>query len=216
MNKFQIKNQKDFEDCLMWISDLYKDVYGIRPRGYDFHKYTFKKLETYVNELLYISQEQEDHQNSIEEKAIEDVNIGEEVMTVVIPNLPDEDLGYGIWKTWSSTDDMSNLEVSTATIKNMFFDYKDGYYNINDGLLKVTNEHPLWGYRDNKWSWYTLEELLVGDKLLNYKGETIEVTKLEFVEGEVEVVNIDVEPLDVYFAGGILVHNKGTDSDPEG
>lgn len=150
------------------------------------------------------------------EKAIEDVNIGEEVMTVVIPNLPDEDLGYGIWKTWSSTDDMSNLEVSTATIKNMFFDYKDGYYNINDGLLKVTNEHPLWGYRNNKWSWYTLEELLVGDKLLNYKGETIQVTKLEFIEGEVEVVNIDVEPLDVYFAGGILVHNKGTDSDPEG
>ena len=111
---------------------------------------------------------------------------------------------------------MSNLEVSTATIKNMFFDYKDGYYNINDGLLKVTNEHPLWGYRNNKWSWYTLEELLVGDKLLNYKGETIQVTKLEFIEGEVEVVNIDVEPLDVYFAGGILVHNKGTDSDPEG
>ena len=73
MNKFQIKNQKDFEDCLMWISDLYKDVYGIRPRGYGFHKYTFKKLETYVNELLYISQEQEDHQKSIEEKAIEDV-----------------------------------------------------------------------------------------------------------------------------------------------
>ena len=73
MNKFQIKNQKDFEDCLMWVSDLYKEVYGIRPRGYNFHSYTFKELETYVNKLLYISQEQEDHQNSIEEKAIEDV-----------------------------------------------------------------------------------------------------------------------------------------------
>jgi hypothetical protein len=73
MNKFQIKNQKDFEDCLMWISDLYKDVYDIRPRGYDFHKYTFKKLETYVNELLYISQEQEHYQNSMEAKAIKDV-----------------------------------------------------------------------------------------------------------------------------------------------
>ena len=31
---------------------------------------------------------------------------------------------------------------------------------------------------------------------------------------DIEVVNIDVEPLDVYFAGGVLVHNKGTDSDP--
>ena len=35
------------------------------------------------------------------EKDIEDVNVGDEVLSVVIPNLPDEDLGYGIWKTFS-------------------------------------------------------------------------------------------------------------------
>ena len=31
---------------------------------------------------------------------------------------------------------------------------------------------------------------------------------------ECEVINIDVEPLDIYFAGGVLVHNKGASSDP--
>ena len=69
-------------------------------------------------------------------------------------------------------------------------------------------------YRTDRWKWYTLEELSIGDKLLNYKGELIEVTSLDYIEGEVEVVNIDVEPLDVYFACCVLVHNKGTDSDP--
>ena len=34
------------------------------------------------------------------------------------------------------------------------------------------------------------------------------------LSGEVEVINFDVEPLDIYFAGGVLVHNKGADSEP--
>ena len=34
------------------------------------------------------------------------------------------------------------------------------------------------------------------------------------MEGEVEVVNFYVEPLDIYFAGGVLVHNKGASSEP--
>ena len=29
-----------------------------------------------------------------------------------------------------------------------------------------------------------------------------------------EVINFDVEPLDIYFAGGMLVHNKGASSEP--
>ena len=52
-------------------------------------------------------------------------------------------------------------------------------------------------------------------ELLNNNGTTTTISTLEKVVGEVEVVNIDVEPLDVYFAGGVLVHNKGTNSDPD-
>ena len=43
-------------------------------------------------------------------KPIEEINVGDEVLSIDLPGLPDEDLGYGIWKTWDSTDDMSNLE----------------------------------------------------------------------------------------------------------
>ena len=45
-------------------------------------------------------------------------------------------------------------------------------------------------------------------------GNLIEIVSLEHMEGEVEVVNFDVEPLDIYFAGGVLVHNKGASSEP--
>ena len=73
MNKFQIKNQKDFEDCLMWVSDLYKDVYGIRPRGYNFEAWSFQELTDFVNDLLNQSEEEEEYERQVEEKAIEDV-----------------------------------------------------------------------------------------------------------------------------------------------
>ncbi len=148
------------------------------------------------------------------EKDIEDINVGDEVLSVVIPDLPDEDLGYNEWKTFTSTDDMTNLEVSSATVEHIFYDYMDGYYSINDGLVKVTSEHDFWTYTGEKWEWCTPKQLSVGNKVLDYQGNLIEITSLENVEGEVEVVNFDVEPLDIYFAGGVLVHNKGASSEP--
>ena len=56
MNTFKIENQKDFDDCLMWISDLYKDVYGQRPRGYDFQSWSFQELQDFVNDLIEMNE----------------------------------------------------------------------------------------------------------------------------------------------------------------
>ena len=44
----------------------------------------------------------------------------------------------------------------------------------------------------------------------------MEITQLKNVVSEegFEVVQIDVEPLDVYFGQTFLVHNKGSDDDP--
>ena len=148
------------------------------------------------------------------EKDIEDINVGDEVLSVIILNLPDEDQGYGVWKSFESTDDMTNLEVSSAKVEHIFYDYMDGYWSINSGLIKVTAEHDFWTYTGEKWEWCTPKQLSVGNKLLDYQGNLIEITSLENVEGEVEVVNFDVEPLDIYFAGGVLVHNKGASSEP--
>ena len=148
------------------------------------------------------------------EKDIEDVDVGDEVLSVIIPDLPDEDLGYNEWKTFSSVDNMTNLEVSTAKVEHIFYDYMDGYWNINDGLIKVTEEHDFWVLTEERWRWRKPTQLQIGEKLLDYEGNLIEITSLENIEGEVEVINFDVEPLDIYFAGGLLVHNKGVNSEP--
>ena len=49
---------------------------------------------------------------------------------------------------------------------------------------------------------------------LNGDGEMVKIDTVEWIEGEVEVINFDVEPLDIYYAGGVLVHNKGASTEP--
>lgn len=70
---FTIKNQEEFNECLMWVSDLYKDAYGFRPRGYNFSNWTFKELESFVNDLSDSIEADVAYEKEIENKAIEDV-----------------------------------------------------------------------------------------------------------------------------------------------
>ncbi len=154
-------------------------------------------------------------------KPIEEINVGDEVMSLDLPGLPDEDLGYLEWKAFTMRpmdyDDLESLverNQKTAFVENLFYDYMDGYYSINNGYLKVTREHDLFTYYDNKWRWNTARELQEGMKLFSFLGEIVNIDSVEWVEGEVEVINFDVEPLDIYYAGGVLVHNKGASSEP--
>jgi hypothetical protein len=43
----EIKNDSQRDEVMLWVSDLYKDVYGIRPRGYDWD--SFSNQELFVN-----------------------------------------------------------------------------------------------------------------------------------------------------------------------
>ena len=152
-------------------------------------------------------------------KPIEDINVGDEVMSLDLPGLPDEDLGYLEWKSYTMRpmDNLSELIErfeKTANVEHLFYDYMDGYYIINNGYLKVTSEHDFFVYNNGNWRWMTPNEISTDMKLFSYEGEVINIDLIEWVEDEVEVVNFDVEPLDVYFAGGVLVHNKGASSEP--
>jgi hypothetical protein len=154
-------------------------------------------------------------------KPIEEINVGDEVMSLDLPGLPDEDLGYLEWKSFTmrpmDDEDLESLverNQKIAFVENLFYDYMDGYYSINNGYLKVTREHDLFTYTDGKWQWNTAKELKEGMQLLNFLGEIVKIDSVEWVEGEVEVINFDVEPLDIYYAGGVLVHNKGASSEP--
>ena len=58
---------------MMWVSDLYKDVYGIRPRGYNFYEWSNQELEDFVNDLSEQNEKEIAEEKAMESKAISDV-----------------------------------------------------------------------------------------------------------------------------------------------
>ena len=68
-----IKSQEDFNECLMYVSDLYKDAYGIRPRGYNFSEFSFQGLEKFMNDLCVSIEEEVAYEKAMEKKAIDNV-----------------------------------------------------------------------------------------------------------------------------------------------
>ena len=73
LNKHTISNQSQFDDTLMWVSDLFKDVNGFRPRGYNFHLWSFQELADFVTDLMVINTKQVEEERAWENKAIKDV-----------------------------------------------------------------------------------------------------------------------------------------------
>jgi len=73
MSKISIKNQEDRNDVMMWVSDLFKDVNGFRPRGYKFNEWSNQELEDFVNDLIEVSEKQAAEERAWENKAINDV-----------------------------------------------------------------------------------------------------------------------------------------------
>lgn len=73
MSKISVKNQEERNDVMMWVSDLYKDVYGIRPRGYNFSEWSNQELESFVNDLCEQNEREIAEEKAMENKAITDV-----------------------------------------------------------------------------------------------------------------------------------------------
>ena len=60
---------KDFKrnEVLSWISDLYKDVNGVRPRFYNFHEWSDCELEAFTDKLIAQLKENEELERLQEE-----------------------------------------------------------------------------------------------------------------------------------------------------
>lgn len=85
-----------------------------------------------------------------------------------------------------------------------------GYYLINDSVA-VTGDHPFFCDGD----WRDVAEIKVGEEIMGYRGSSIVVNTIAFVDKGVRVHNIEVLDPHVFFAANYMVHNKGPDpSDP--
>jgi len=73
LNTFSISNQSQFDEALMWVSDMYKDVYGFRPRGYNFSTWSFTELTDFINDLSDEQDRVEADERAFKQKALKDV-----------------------------------------------------------------------------------------------------------------------------------------------
>ena len=103
----EIKNDSQRDEVMLWVSDLYKDVYGSRPRGYDWDSFSNADLEDFVNNLMLLSDQQEADEKAAEERSIAKVmELGVDKETA-LRWLDDADAHY-VWQDdeWAVEDMM--------------------------------------------------------------------------------------------------------------
>ena len=140
-------------------------------------------------------------------KNIEDLKLGDELLTFNIPGLPSTDNPED-WSPESkwSTDSTSNFTKVTTRVSSLESGPWWRYYVIN-GQYRVTGEHYLFVKRNDLYQFFPVALLKVGDAFLTADKTEIEITNIELVHATVSTVALDVEDNDMYFADGILAHN---------
>lgn len=135
-------------------------------------------------------------------KPIEDVAVGDEVVSYNIETLSYEE---DAWIDWYARYRIFGEKTVSTVISNTLG--RNGTYYLINNNLKITNEHPMLMKKGDTITWERMDSLKVGNSIFNSDLEWVEVTSIERVDVEFQTGNLDVEQVDNYFAGGILVHN---------
>ena len=146
---------------------------------------------------------------------VEDLNVGDEILTVSLPNATDESVGNWRNDTFNRT---GSFTQHSSSVKRVMYEFSQHYYNINSGSELITGEHHML-YRqagNENWTWQTAPNFSVGDYLMDKSGNQVVISSIQqHVDPDgYEVVQLDVEPDDFYIGQTFLVHNKGSDSEP--
>lgn len=116
---------------------------------------------------------------------------------------------------WDFKSQRLDGAATTAKVTVLKPHTSDKIISVNDGLLKATRDHMVivrcaWGNNGSPhkaWRIRPLYACLVGDHFMDIDGKFVEITSLEELTGTFNIWEIDIEPADVFYAGGVLVHN---------
>jgi hypothetical protein len=113
-----------------------------------------------------------------------------------------------------SVDSMSELynngyyTPSTTVVTSNAIFYRDSVIDFNNGLLKTSKDHQHVVKHNNVWSIKPADEIVIGDILLDKNNNEIEIISIIIDNTPQSVYNISVDGEHVFFANGILTHNK--------
>lgn len=145
------------------------------------------------------------------DKRLADLVIGDQIISArfeeIDPDDPNADL---IVDTWSS-DSFTYRELDITTIVNIREWEETGRYTINN-RIHVTGTHPFIAKEaaDGRYYYTRAAQLVEGDFLFDGDLETwVPVTSITYAPNiRFKVRTLSTEPYDMFFAEGILVHNK--------
>ena len=141
MANFKITTQEEKDECLMWISALYKDVHGYRPRNWDFNAMSFEELTDFVNSLSEQAEEQDRQEQEWAEICL--VEFNKKLQEVI-------DLGAGDRKTaltWMLQGDMGDdTELDPYAIdyftSRRGISYSKAGEAVEEELTQIVNDNP--------------------------------------------------------------------------
>lgn len=149
---------------------------------------------------------------------VEDLQVGDVIKSWVPAGLPDEnqdpESDQVDWRFHYSDELMGSAQ--NVTVKDITFNFAEGYFSLNDGLINATETHPLyvWDNEIGKYKFKNIGDILPGDRLVMQDESEIDVTNIEIVTSDVEIATVNVENADVYISNGLISHNKGTTTQP--
>ena len=159
--------------------------------------------------------------SGLEPKAQISMSVGDKVLSANITGLPDSDTAseYLLWE-YTGSDITSQLTLATSSVSAVGSGSYIQWVSIqaNNGLdnpVTMTPSHTILTWSGSSYphtgSWFFeyAGDIVPGYKFLSSSLEVIDVTSWQFASASVSqsFYRSNIEPHDVYFVDGILVHN---------
>jgi hypothetical protein len=142
-------------------------------------------------------------------KAVEELVIGQPLLTMDGGMNVDTSAAMHAFRANEMNGDLSNDDTLTGIRKFTV----QGIVDINNGLVKTTEDHIHVVKRDGVWRLLKASALVLGDILYHLTQGEITITSLvDDMDTQYTVYSLDVEPNDTFFVNGILTHNRKDDN----
>lgn len=138
-------------------------------------------------------------------KAVEELVIGQPLLTMDGGMNVDTRAAMNAFSANEMNGDLSNDDTLVGIRRYI----AQGVVDINNGLVKTTEDHMHVVKRDGVWRLLKASTLVLGDILYHLTQGEITITSLvDDMTTRYTVYSLDVEPNDTFFVNGILTHNE--------
>ena len=135
-------------------------------------------------------------------KMVQDIIAGDSLRSITADGMPVEP---NQWFSWS--DDNLTFEACVSNVgSNNSFEVEKTI-KIND-VLETSPSHNNVIKRNGRWIIRKTEDLEIGDILLDSLSNEIKIDSIDMIDAVTKVYNIMLVGSKLYFANGILTHNK--------